>query len=260
MSERQTIKASEFKARCLRLMDDVAEGGPEIVITKRGRPVSRLVAYRESRSRCSASTEGGSGSWEMSSGRSTSSGKRKRTPRPRGPVAGDRPRHARHALAATGRRSPRTGRAPRDRPPVARRGGGRLRDLVLGGGDAQAEEAHVFPEDVAFWREQPAQGVVELAVDGEIAARVPSLGDFHGDPRGSDCRRLRPRRSLAGHGRPAPSLLAPTAEAHRRREVNSHGSPPALRYLARTGVATDATPATPASQWTSGAFPSSLKR
>ena len=42
-----TIKASEFKAKCLKLMDDVAEGGYEIVITKNGRPVSRLVPYRE---------------------------------------------------------------------------------------------------------------------------------------------------------------------------------------------------------------------
>lgn len=47
MAEHRTIKASAFKARCLRPMDEVAEGGPEIVITKRGRPVSRLVAYRE---------------------------------------------------------------------------------------------------------------------------------------------------------------------------------------------------------------------
>ena len=42
----QTIKASEFKARCLKLMDDVAESGNQIVITKNGRPVSRLVPYR----------------------------------------------------------------------------------------------------------------------------------------------------------------------------------------------------------------------
>lgn len=47
MVQHRTIKASEFKAKCLRLMDEVAEGGPEIVVTKRGRPVSRLVAYRE---------------------------------------------------------------------------------------------------------------------------------------------------------------------------------------------------------------------
>ncbi len=43
----RTIKASEFKARCLQLMDGVAETGEEIVITKRGRPVSRLVPCRE---------------------------------------------------------------------------------------------------------------------------------------------------------------------------------------------------------------------
>ncbi len=43
----RTIKASEFKAKCLKLMDEVAESGEEIVITKHGRPVSRLMPYRE---------------------------------------------------------------------------------------------------------------------------------------------------------------------------------------------------------------------
>ena len=43
----RTIKASEFKATCLKLMDEVARSGEEIVITKNGRPVSRLVPYRE---------------------------------------------------------------------------------------------------------------------------------------------------------------------------------------------------------------------
>ena len=42
----RTIKASEFKARCLKLMDEVADNGAEIVITKNGRPVSRLIPYR----------------------------------------------------------------------------------------------------------------------------------------------------------------------------------------------------------------------
>ena len=42
----RTIKASEFKAKCLRLMDEVAESGKEIVITKNGRPISRLLPYR----------------------------------------------------------------------------------------------------------------------------------------------------------------------------------------------------------------------
>ena len=39
----KTIKASEFKAKCLKLMDEVAESGEPILITKNGRPVSRLV-------------------------------------------------------------------------------------------------------------------------------------------------------------------------------------------------------------------------
>ena len=42
----RTIKASEFKATCLKLMDQVAETGEEIIITKNGRPVSKLVPYR----------------------------------------------------------------------------------------------------------------------------------------------------------------------------------------------------------------------
>ncbi len=45
----RTIKASEFKAKCLKLMDEVAESGQEIVITKNGRPVSRIIPYREKR-------------------------------------------------------------------------------------------------------------------------------------------------------------------------------------------------------------------
>ena len=45
----RTIQASEFKAKCLELMDEVAESGEEIVITKQGRPVSRLVPYQEKR-------------------------------------------------------------------------------------------------------------------------------------------------------------------------------------------------------------------
>ena len=43
----RTMKASEFKAKCLWLMDEVAEHGGEIVITKNGKPVARLTAYQE---------------------------------------------------------------------------------------------------------------------------------------------------------------------------------------------------------------------
>lgn len=42
----RTISASEFKATCLRLMDEVARSGDEFVITKNGRPTARLVPCR----------------------------------------------------------------------------------------------------------------------------------------------------------------------------------------------------------------------
>ena len=45
----RTMKAAEFKAKCLKLMDEVAESGEDIVITKRGRPVARLTPYRTTR-------------------------------------------------------------------------------------------------------------------------------------------------------------------------------------------------------------------
>ncbi len=40
------IKDSEFKAKCLQLTSRVAETGDEVVITKNGIPISRLVPYR----------------------------------------------------------------------------------------------------------------------------------------------------------------------------------------------------------------------
>ena len=44
-----SIKASEFKAKCLRLMDEVARTGDSLVITKSGRPVAVLAPYGEKR-------------------------------------------------------------------------------------------------------------------------------------------------------------------------------------------------------------------
>jgi prevent-host-death family protein len=43
----QVIKASEFKAKCLHLMDVVNETNEEIIITKNGKPVSRLLPYKQ---------------------------------------------------------------------------------------------------------------------------------------------------------------------------------------------------------------------
>jgi len=39
----RTVGATEFKAKCLELMDRVAERRETFIITKRGRPVARLV-------------------------------------------------------------------------------------------------------------------------------------------------------------------------------------------------------------------------
>ena len=37
-----TIPVTEFKAKCLRLLDDVEKKGDRIVITKRGRPIAQV--------------------------------------------------------------------------------------------------------------------------------------------------------------------------------------------------------------------------
>ena len=42
----RTMKASEVKAKCLKLMDEVSESGEEIVITKNGKPVAMLTAFQ----------------------------------------------------------------------------------------------------------------------------------------------------------------------------------------------------------------------
>ncbi|MDP2709880.1 MAG: type II toxin-antitoxin system Phd/YefM family antitoxin [Solirubrobacteraceae bacterium] len=46
MSER-TVPASRFKAHCLAMLDEVAASGEQIVVTKRGRPVARVVAIEQ---------------------------------------------------------------------------------------------------------------------------------------------------------------------------------------------------------------------
>ena len=41
------MKASEFKEKCLHLMDLVNETGDEIIITKNGKPVAVLKAFKK---------------------------------------------------------------------------------------------------------------------------------------------------------------------------------------------------------------------
>jgi len=47
MDDDKYVAATEFKANCLRLMDEVAEHRRPIVITKRGKPVAKLVPIEE---------------------------------------------------------------------------------------------------------------------------------------------------------------------------------------------------------------------
>jgi prevent-host-death family protein len=49
MASLRSIKASEFKAHCLRVLDDVQATRTEVVITKRGKPVARLSPIRPAR-------------------------------------------------------------------------------------------------------------------------------------------------------------------------------------------------------------------
>jgi prevent-host-death family protein len=42
MNDENEIAAGEFKAKCLALLDEVADLGREIIITKRGKPVAKL--------------------------------------------------------------------------------------------------------------------------------------------------------------------------------------------------------------------------
>jgi prevent-host-death family protein len=41
----RTIKASEFKAKCLAVLDEVERTRQTVVITKRGKPVAELVPH-----------------------------------------------------------------------------------------------------------------------------------------------------------------------------------------------------------------------
>ena len=43
MDNSRYVAAADFKANCLRLMDEVAQQRRPIVITKRGKPVAKLV-------------------------------------------------------------------------------------------------------------------------------------------------------------------------------------------------------------------------
>jgi prevent-host-death family protein len=42
----RVMKAGEFKAKCLMVMDEVAKSGDSVMITKRGKPIAQLSPVR----------------------------------------------------------------------------------------------------------------------------------------------------------------------------------------------------------------------
>jgi prevent-host-death family protein len=53
-----TIPAGEFKAKCLKLLDEVAEKRKPLIITKRGKPVARLVPVPNGKQKLFGSMKG----------------------------------------------------------------------------------------------------------------------------------------------------------------------------------------------------------
>jgi prevent-host-death family protein len=47
MTDSKYVAATDFKANCLRLMDEVAQQRRPIIITKRGKPIAKLVPVEE---------------------------------------------------------------------------------------------------------------------------------------------------------------------------------------------------------------------
>lgn len=41
------VSAAEFKAKCLKIMDQINEYHEEVIITKRGKPVAKLVPFSD---------------------------------------------------------------------------------------------------------------------------------------------------------------------------------------------------------------------
>jgi prevent-host-death family protein len=47
VASKKQMAAAEFKAKCLQVMDQVAKDGRAVVVTKRGKPVVRIVPVEE---------------------------------------------------------------------------------------------------------------------------------------------------------------------------------------------------------------------
>ncbi len=47
MRTSRTIPAGEFKAKCLAILDEVGQSGGEVIVTKRGKPVAKVVPLEQ---------------------------------------------------------------------------------------------------------------------------------------------------------------------------------------------------------------------
>lgn len=54
----KTIQAGKFKARCLALLDEVAQSNEPLVITKHGKPVAKLLPYDSEKDGSDSSLKG----------------------------------------------------------------------------------------------------------------------------------------------------------------------------------------------------------
>ena len=72
----EIISAGEFKAKCLKLMDIVADTHEELIITKHGKPIAKLVPMEQTNKpfgalkgtiklSCDLSLESNLGNWEV---------------------------------------------------------------------------------------------------------------------------------------------------------------------------------------------------
>lgn len=57
-SQPRTIAAGEFKAKCLKLLDEVAETREAIIVTKFGKPVARLLPIEAKRTQLRGAMRG----------------------------------------------------------------------------------------------------------------------------------------------------------------------------------------------------------
>ena len=56
--------SAEFKAHCLQILDEVAESGKPVTVTKRGKPVARVVAIEVAEPRSAYGYLEGTAKWD----------------------------------------------------------------------------------------------------------------------------------------------------------------------------------------------------